>query len=295
MPTSTRTTRAAGTRPAPGGDRLPRLEPEQMRAMGKTEARALTDVLLRRLAALDPADPAYGYVRGTLIELSLPLVRYVAASYRHRHESMDDIVQVGVVGLIKAVDAYDVDRGVEFSTFAIPTISGEIKRYFRDTSWPVHVPRRVQELYLAVARGSDRLEQDLGRAPSTDEIAAYLHVRACDVDDGIRAARAYRIDRLDALSDPGDDQPGTPLSERLGQDDNELELTEVRETLGVLLSDLPPRERTIVLLRFWGNLTQVEIAERIGVSQMHVSRLLSGTLRELRARWQEEDDPGRTG
>ncbi|MFD0573430.1 sigma factor [Kitasatospora gansuensis] len=137
----------------------------EMRAMGKTEARALSDALFARLADLERESAAYSYVRGTIIELNMPLVRFAAAGFRRGTAELDDILQVGTVGLIKAVDGYDHRRGVEFATYAIPTITGEIKRFFRDTSWPLRVPRSLQELYLRVARCSDRLEQTLGRCP----------------------------------------------------------------------------------------------------------------------------------
>lgn len=250
--------------------------------MGKAEARALSDALFRRLALLEPESAAYGYVRGTIIELNMPLVRFVAANFRHRSEDIEDIVQAGVIGLIKAVDGFDWRRGVEFVTYAIPTISGEIKRYFRDTSWPVRVPRSMQELYLAIVRGSDRLEQELGRAPTAEEIAQALGLRLEEVVSGLAARRLYRPGSLDALREAKSDDTGSAMLERLGECDENLDLVEFREAVRPLLNQLPPRERTVLLLRFWGNHTQSEIAEQIGVSQMHVSRLLSATLTWLR-------------
>lgn len=162
--------------------------------MGKTEARELSDALFDRLIALPRESHAYSYVRGTVIELNMPLVRFIAARFRHRAEDMDDILQVGTIGLIKAVDGYDPGRGVEFVTYAIPTIAGEIKRFFRDTSWPVRVPRSMQELYLTVARGSDRLEQRLGRLPQPEEIAEDLHLTVDQATEGLVAGRVYRPD-----------------------------------------------------------------------------------------------------
>ncbi|MFJ5925477.1 SigB/SigF/SigG family RNA polymerase sigma factor [Kitasatospora sp. NPDC092948] len=254
----------------------------EMRAMGKFEARELSDALFRRLAELPPEDPKSSYVRGTVIELNMPLVRFVAARFRHRPEELDDILQVGTIGLIKAVDGFDPDRGVEFVTYAIPTISGEIKRFFRDTSWPVRVPRSVQERYLAAARASDRLEQDLGRLPDTAELAEELHVSEAEAAEGLDAGRLCRCDSLDSLRDEDSDDTGSALINRLGACDPELEIAELRVAARPFLSRLPERERTVLLLRFWGGLTQSEIAHEIGVSQMHVSRILAATLTGLR-------------
>ncbi|QKW24046.1 SigB/SigF/SigG family RNA polymerase sigma factor [Kitasatospora sp. NA04385] len=250
--------------------------------MGKYEARRLSDALFHRLAELPPEDPAHSYVRGTLIELNMPLVRFVAARFRHRPEDLDDIIQVGTVGLIKAVDGFDPDRGVEFVTYAIPTISGEIKRFFRDTSWPLRVPRSVQERYLAAVHASDRLEQSLGRLPDTAELAAELHVTEEEAAEGLEAGRLCRCDSLDSLRDDDPDDAGSALVNRLGSCDPELEVAELRVMAKPFLNQLPERERTVLLLRFWGGLTQSEIAAEIGVSQMHVSRILATTLAGLR-------------
>ncbi|MFD0258438.1 SigB/SigF/SigG family RNA polymerase sigma factor [Kitasatospora indigofera] len=255
--------------------------------MGKTEARELSDALFERLAGLERGSAAYSYVRGTVIELNMPLVRFVAAGFRHRAAEPDDILQVGVVGLIKAVDGYDHRRGVEFLTYAIPTIAGEIKRFFRDTSWPLRVPRGLQELYLRVARSSDRLEQQLGRLPTAEEIATDLDLDVADVDAALRVGRAYRAGSLDALREDRDDETGTTLLDRLGDEDHNLTAVEFRESVRPLLTDLTPRERTVLRLRFWGGCTQCEIAEQIGCSQMQVSRLLAATLGSLRARLED--------
>ncbi|OKI12594.1 RNA polymerase subunit sigma [Streptomyces sp. CB03911] len=260
---------------------------QEMRAMGKTEARELSDALFERLAGLERGSAAYSYVRGTVIELNMPLVRFVAAGFRHRAAELDDILQVGTVGLIKAVDGYDHRRGVEFLTYAIPTIAGEIKRFFRDTSWPVRVPRSLQELYLRVIHCSDGLEQQLGRSPEPEEIAADLGLDVADVDAALRVGRAYRAGSLDALREDREAEAGSTLLDRIGDEDGNLTLVEFRESVRPLLADLTPRERTVLLLRFWGGCTQSEIAERIGCSQMQVSRLLAATLGSLRARLEE--------
>ncbi|BFV60222.1 RNA polymerase sigma factor SigF [Kitasatospora sp. CMC57] len=262
----------------------------EMRAMGKTEARALSDALFERLAGLERESAAYSYVRGTIIELNMPLVRFAAAGFRRGPAELDDILQVGTVGLIKAVDGYDHRRGVEFATYAIPTITGEIKRFFRDTSWPLRVPRSLQELYLRVARCSDRMEQTLGRLPTSEEIAEELGLDPEQVVAGLGVGRAYRANSLDALRQDRDDPNGSALFDRLGVCDGEYDLTEFREAVRPLLQELPARERRVLALRFWGDCTQAEIAEQIGVSQMHVSRLLAGTLSGLRERLTDEPD-----
>ncbi|MFB8173998.1 SigB/SigF/SigG family RNA polymerase sigma factor [Kitasatospora purpeofusca] len=273
-------------------DLPPRPSEAQLRAMGKTEARELSDALFDRLTGLARESQAYSYVRGTIIELNMPLVRFIAGRFRHRPEDMDDILQVGTVGLIKAVDGYDPGRGVEFVTYAIPTIAGEIKRFFRDTSWPVRVPRRMQECYLAVARGSDRLEQELGRLPHPEEIAEALDLSMEEVAEGLIAVRVHRSDSLDALREEDTDESGSALLDRLGSCDPGIELAEFRTAVRPLLGRLPRREQKVLELRFWEDRTQSEIADRIGVSQMHVSRLLSVTLAHLR---EELDDRDATG
>ncbi|GAA2280634.1 MULTISPECIES: SigB/SigF/SigG family RNA polymerase sigma factor [Kitasatospora] len=271
--------------PVPGADQRP------VRRLGKSEARELSDALFRRLAELEPETPAYGYVRGTIIELNMPLVRFVAAGFRHRAAEMDDILQVGTIGLIKAVDGYDPNRGVEFVTYALPTITGEIKRFFRDTSWPLRVPRSIQELYLRTARASDRLEQQLGRLPTPEELADDLGLTPEQVATGLHAGHAFYCDSLDATRDDGTDDSGNALLDRLGDCDHNLDLVIFREAVRPLLRLLTNRERTVLLLRFWGDCTQSEIAERIGVSQMQVSRVLSATLARLR----EQVENGETG
>ncbi|WP_037577124.1 SigB/SigF/SigG family RNA polymerase sigma factor [Phaeacidiphilus oryzae] len=263
------------------GTGVPHFSQERLRRMGKTEARRLSDQLFGRLKALEPGSPEHEDVRALLIEINLPLVRFAASRYRHRSEAHEDIVQVGTVGLIKAVDAFDPERGVEFPTFALPTISGEMKRFFRDTSWPVRVTRALQERYLSVVRTSDRLEQTLGRPPTPDEVGRQLRISAEEVTEGQEAARVYHARSLDALGED-EDSPGSPIMDRLGSDDGGLAMVEFEESVAPLLDRLPPREQRIVALRFWGNLTQSEIAEQIGISQMHVSRLLMGVLDDLR-------------
>ncbi|MFF5423450.1 MULTISPECIES: RNA polymerase sigma factor SigF [unclassified Streptomyces] len=250
------------------------------------DTRTLSRSLFLRLRALDAegvaADsPERTYVRDTLIELNLPLVRYAAARFRSRNEPMEDIVQVGTIGLIKAIDRFDCERGVEFPTFAMPTVVGEIKRFFRDTSWSVRVPRRLQELRLALTKAGDELAQKLDRSPTVPELAAVLGVSEEDVVDGLAVGNAYTASSLDSPS-PEDDGGEGSLADRLGYEDTALEGVEYRESLKPLLAKLPPRERQIIMLRFFANMTQSQIGEEVGISQMHVSRLLTRTLAQLR-------------
>lgn len=259
-------------------------EPPRVTPSPQSEAidtRTLSRSLFLRLAALDENSPERAYVRDTLIELNLPLVRYAAARFRSRNEPMEDIVQVGTIGLIKAIDRFDCERGVEFPTFAMPTVVGEIKRFFRDTSWSVRVPRRLQELRLALTKASDELSQRLDRSPTVTELAAALGVSEEDVVDGLAVGNAYTASSLDSPA-PEDDGGEGSLADRLGYEDSALEGVEYRESLKPLLAKLPPRERRIIMLRFFANMTQSQIGEEVGISQMHVSRLLTRTLAQLR-------------
>ncbi|MFJ3881438.1 SigB/SigF/SigG family RNA polymerase sigma factor [Streptomyces sp. NPDC090077] len=246
------------------------------------EARALSTALFHRLAELDEGTADYSYVRNTLVELNLSLVKYAARPYRGRSEPMEDIVQVGTIGLIKAINRFDPERGVEFTTFALPTISGEIKRFFRDTSWAVKVPRRLQELRIHSAKAHDALEQDLGREPTDAEMAQELHVTPEEFGEGRKAAGAYSARSLDA---PAQEDTGRePAAERepLGEEDPAYDRIECLEALKPMLAGLPERERELLSLRFGQELTQSEIGARLGLSQMHVSRLLNRTLTRLR-------------
>jgi RNA polymerase sigma-B factor len=244
------------------------------------DTRTLSRALFKRLCTLCPGCAEHTYVRDTLIELNLPLVRYAAARFRSRNEPMEDIVQVGTIGLIKAIDRFDPERGVEFPTFAMPTVIGEIKRFFRDTSWSVRVPRRLQELRLALTRAGDDLSQQLDRSPTVPELASYLGASEEDVVEGLAVGNAYTASSLD--STPMEEDGDGALAERLGYEDVALEGVEYRESLKPLLAKLPPRERRIIMLRFFANMTQSQIGEDVGISQMHVSRLLTRTLAQLR-------------
>ncbi|MGO4255333.1 RNA polymerase sigma factor SigF [Marmoricola sp. RAF53] len=231
----------------------------------------------------DPAtdEAAQSEARAALIELHLPLVEHCARRFLNRGEPLDDLVQVGTIGLIKSVDRFDLDRGVEFSTYATPTILGEIKRHFRDKGWAIRVPRRLQELRMAITAATAELSQQLGRSPTPREIAEQIGVGIDEVLEGIESAHAYSTLSLDA-GDGAEGSAGSML-ETLGVDDEALENVEIRESLRPLLEGLPAREKQILLLRFYQQKTQSQIAEEIGISQMHVSRLLSRTLEQLRS------------
>ncbi|MCW2753131.1 MAG: polymerase, sigma 28 subunit, SigD/FliA/WhiG [Marmoricola sp.] len=229
-------------------------------------------------AAPDPA--AAKVIRDALIELHLPLAEHCARRFSQRGEPFEDLVQVGTIGLIKAVDRFDLDRAVEFSTYATPTIIGEIKRHFRDKGWAIRVPRRLQELRMSIATATGELSQSLGRSPTPREIADRLEVTVEDVLAGIESANAYSTVSLDAGEDSDDSQSWL---DSLGMEDESLENVEIRESLRPLIESLPPREQKIVVLRFFRQQTQSQIAEQLGISQMHVSRLLTRTLERLRS------------
>jgi RNA polymerase sigma-B factor len=217
--------------------------------------------------------------RRQLIERMLPLVRTLARRYANRGESLEDLEQVGCVGLIKAVDRFDLSRELRFSTFAVPTILGEIKRHFRDRTWSVRVPRRLQELRLAITEANSTLTHTLGRSPTVTDIATHLQTTEEDILEGLEGARAYNAT---SLSTPISADGTTELGDTLGGEDHQYELAETRVALGPALATLDEREQKILTLRFYGNLTQSQIADHIGVSQMHVSRLLTRALTKLR-------------
>jgi RNA polymerase sigma-B factor len=263
---------------APELSGLPEIPPYD--EVGALDARALSKTLFGRLERLEEGTHEYAYVRNTLVELNLALVKFAASRFRSRSEPMEDIVQVGTIGLIKSIDRFELSRGVEFPTFAMPTIIGEIKRFFRDTSWSVRVPRRLQELRLDLAKATDELAQRLDRAPNVGELAQALGLTREEVVEGMAASNAYTASSLDAQ--PEEDDSEAALSDRIGYEDHGLEGIEYIESLKPLIAGLPHRERQILSLRFVANMTQSEIGEELGVSQMHVSRLLSRTLGKLR-------------
>jgi RNA polymerase sigma-B factor len=259
-------------------DRVP--EPRSTSRWGENE-RARERELIAVMTATDPEDPAHRRARDELVTLHLPLVHFLARRFRDRGEPLDDLVQVGTIGLIKAVDRFDPERGVEFSTYATPTIVGEIKRHFRDKGWAIRVPRRLQELRISLGQATAELSQRSGRAPTVAELAAHLDISEDEVIEGLEGAQAYSTSSLDAHAS-SDDDSSPSLVDRLGGEDLDLEAVEYRESLKPLLAALPSRERRILALRFFHGMTQSEIAAEVGISQMHVSRLLAKSLSTLR-------------
>ncbi|HEX6968682.1 MAG TPA: SigB/SigF/SigG family RNA polymerase sigma factor [Micromonosporaceae bacterium] len=225
--------------------------------------------------------PDRAALREQVIEAWLPLANHLARRYSGRGESPDDLAQTAAVGLIKAIDKFDPTRGMDFVRYAIPTIVGELKRHFRDRTWDVRVPRRLQELRLRIAEANGTLLQTLGRSPTVTDVATYLGVSEEDVIEGLEGALAYNTVSLSAPAD-GDD--GTELGDMIGVDDAQYEQAELRVALGPALAGLDQREQRILHLRFYHGLTQSQIAAQIGVSQMHVSRLLARALGKLRRR-----------
>ncbi|MEV6396605.1 RNA polymerase sigma factor SigF [Streptomyces sp. NPDC051907] len=248
-----------------------------------SDARAISKHFFARLAVLEEGTHEHQYVRNTLIELNLALVKYAAGRFRSRSEQMEDIVQVGTIGLIKSIDRFELSREVEFATFAVPYIVGEIKRFFRDTSWAVHVPRRLQELRIDLAKAVDELSQTLDGAPTTAELAEHLGLDEEEVIEGVVASNGYTAGSIDMPVDDASDHAPVPLSERLGAPDADLETAENVQALKPLIEELDDRDRRILQMRFGEEMTQSEIGDELGVSQMHVSRLLARITARLRA------------
>ncbi|MFI6085239.1 SigB/SigF/SigG family RNA polymerase sigma factor [Streptomyces sp. NPDC051217] len=269
---------------SPGGE-LPWIE--DTAKVTPRDARKLSKLFFDRLQVLEEGTPEYQYARNTLIEMNQSLVRFAARRFRNLGSGdMEDVLQVGTIGLIKAIDRFDLSREVEFSSFAVPYIHGEIKRFFRDTTWAVHVPRRLQELRTDLVKAQDALTDRFGRAPTVAELAGHLGLTEAEVIDGRVAANGYTAGSLDLPGDSGDDGPGgsggRTFADTLGECDPAMELVEDFQALAPLLEGLDERRRLIVEMRFGREMTQAEIGAELGVSQMHVSRLLTGILRTLR-------------
>lgn len=224
--------------------------------------------------------------RDQLTVSHLNLVRFLASKFKNRGEPLDDLVQVGTIGLIKAIDRFDPERGLEFTTYATPTILGEIKRHFRDKGWSIRVPRRLQELSAKVNQATDELTVELQRSPSVEEIAAKLGVGAEEILEAMESSGAYTSVSLEAGGSSEDDE-APALIDRLGSVDEDLDASDDRMVIDDAIRDFSPREQEIVRMRFIDGLTQVEIAKRLGVSQVQVSRLLRRTLRKI----QDKIDP----
>jgi len=224
-------------------------------------------------------DPA---AREALVERFLPLARQLARRYQRAEEPLEDLVQVASLGLVKAIDRFDPDRDIAFSSYAVPTILGEIKRHFRDRTWAVRVPRDLQELSLKVDRTVGEMSRESHKAPSVDQIAERLGVSEEEVLEALQASSAYRATSFDAPRAGGNEEEGDVLADAVGSDDAGFDLAEDRATLDRLLLSIGPREREVLRLRFVEDMTQAEIGERIGVSQMQISRLIRQSLARLR-------------
>ncbi|MFZ0031574.1 MAG: SigB/SigF/SigG family RNA polymerase sigma factor [Candidatus Cybelea sp.] len=256
-----------------------RPERERTRALFNRFIRART----RHTSHPERPDDAYEGLRDELVVVHLNLVRFLAVRFANRGEPLDDLVQVGTVGLLKAIDRFDLERGVEFTTYATPTIVGEIKRYFRDKGWAVKVPRRLQELNLAVNRANDKLAVELGRSPTVGELAEHLKAGEDEILEAQELGQAYNLLSLDSEVSGETDKKSQTLADTVGVSDAGLALLEDRANLQRAFEVLTGRERVIIYLRFYESVSQTEIAKRLNVSQMHVSRLQAKALDKLRA------------
>jgi len=268
-------TPADGSAPEP-----PEVPPGRFEASKRRSAELFVE-----LTAVGATQATRTAARDELVHLHLPLVEHCARRFRNRGEPFEDLVQVGTIGLLKSIDRFDLERAVEFSTYATPTIIGEIKRYFRDKGWAIRVPRRLQELRMQIGAATAELTQSLGRSPTPRELAGAIGCSVEEIVEGIESSNAYSTLSLDATDDSEDG--GGSMLDAIGVMDENLEHVEIRESLKPLLDALEPREKKILLLRFFKNRTQTQIAEEIGVSQMHVSRLLTRTLDQLRTSLQQ--------
>ena len=243
--------------------------------------------LLQELAVLEPQDRRREDIRSELVLMHTSLVRHIAGRYARRGEALEDIEQAAMLGLVKAINRYDPDVGQHFLSYAAPTMTGEVKRHFRDRTWSMRMPRPLQELRLTLRSARQDFMVQHGRAPTVPEVAELLGVTEDEAIEVIGASDAYRPVSLD--SPVADEDAGATLGDLLGGDDPELELVIDRNALRPMLERLPDRERTILIHRFFGNKTQAEIAELMGISQMHVSRLITRSLAALKKKLLEED------
>lgn len=273
-------------RPAPTVSTVPAARSNVRQRRDNDRVDRVGRLLLTRLADLPDGSPDRPRLRGRVIEWYLPLAEHLARRFTGRGESVEDLSQVATIGLIKAVDGFDLERGVEFTGYAVPTIVGELKRHFRDKGWSMRVPRRLQELKLAIGNATAVLTQELGRSPTVADLAKRLELSEDEVLEGLESANAYTAVSLStpvggAGTSTGD-ETATEIGDLLGDLDPAMARVEDRAALRPLIARLPERDRDILAMRFFQNMTQSQIAERIGVSQMHVSRLLSRTLATLR-------------
>lgn len=239
------------------------------------DARELSRQFFRRLSELEEGTYEHQYARNTLIEMNMSLVRFAAGRFRGRSDDMEDIVQTGMIGLIKAIDRFELSREAEFTSFALPYIVGEIKRFFRDTTWAVHVPRRLQELRVELAKAREELASRLDRDPTVAELATLMNLSPAEVVEGQLASNGYNSSSLDAaLNGDGPEDGEAVLADFIGVQEEGLQLVEDFQALAPLMAELSDRDRQIIHLRFVEEATQAEIGERLGCSQMHVSRLI---------------------
>jgi RNA polymerase sigma-B factor len=237
--------------------------------------------MFRELASVAPDSMEFQRQRDKIVERCLPLADHIARRFEGRGESRDDLVQVARVGLVNAVVRFDVEAGSDFVSFAVPTIMGEVRRHFRDNSWSLKVPRRLKELHLRLGTATAELSQRLGRAPTATELAAELGMERDEVVEGLVAGSSYNTLSIDT-GGGSDDDDARAIADTLGDVDAGMDRIEDREALRPLLEALPERERMVLVLRFFESMTQTQIAERVGISQMHVSRLLAKSLARLR-------------
>ncbi|WP_067472583.1 RNA polymerase sigma factor SigF [Nocardia amamiensis] len=237
-----------------------------------------------KLAAVAETDPYHAELREEVVRRCLPLAEHIARRFAGRGESFDDLLQIARVGLVLAVDRFDSTRGSSFLGFAVPTIMGEVRRHFRDNTWSLRVPRRLKEIQLRIGPATETLSHRLGRSPTAREIAAELDVELSEVTQALIAGNAYQTNSLDSAARHDDDGAPQPLADTLGSEEPCYQLLEQAMAVGPLIAELPPRDRHVLILRFFESRTQAQIAERLGVSQMQVSRILARILGELRER-----------
>ncbi|MEW2048663.1 RNA polymerase sigma factor SigF [Streptomyces sp. NPDC005476] len=256
---------------------------EAPRSVAPRDARELSRQFFQRLAVLEEGSREFQYARNTLIEMNMSLVRFAAGRFRGRGDDMEDIVQTGMIGLIKAIDRFEISREVEFTSFALPYIVGEIKRFFRDTTWAVHVPRRLQELRVELAKAREELSSRLDREPTVSELATLMNLAESQVVEAQIASNGYNSSSLDAaLTGDGPEHGESVLADFIGVEEYGLRLVEDFHSLAPLMAELSERDRQIIHLRFVEEATQAEIGERLGCSQMHVSRLIKRIITRLR-------------
>ncbi|MFJ9722784.1 RNA polymerase sigma factor SigF [Streptomyces sp. NPDC101209] len=256
---------------------------EEPRSVAPRDARELSRQFFQRLSELEEGTREYQYARNTLIEMNMSLVRFAAGRFRGRGDEMEDLVQTGMIGLIKAIDRFELSREVEFTSFALPYIVGEIKRFFRDTTWAVHVPRRLQELRVELAKAREELGSRLDREPTVAELATLMNISESEVVEAQIAANGYNSSSLDAaLTGDGPEGGEAVLADFIGVEEDGLRLVEDFHSLAPLMAELGERDRQILHMRFVEEATQAEIGERLGCSQMHVSRLIKRIIARLR-------------